>query len=199
MHNLPVITDGSVSQVDMLAALLADAFEHDPVMNWVIPAALLYPAFFRLLLRDIFLPRGLVHLDEEARAAALWLPPGEKFDVRPSIGLARLILQLLLRKGPAPLLRKTFSVDKDVVSARAYVTGLGFFELYVNGEKVWEGQKERSAEQLLTHAMIRAPADPGAIFTNKIHRIEIAAPPEQPKEEGEDKEEGESDKDEEKR
>jgi hypothetical protein len=73
------------------------------------------------------------------------------------------------------------------------------FEVYVNGEKVWEGQKERSAEQLLTHAMIRAPADPGAIFTNKIHRIEIAAPPEQPKEEGEDKEEGESDKDEEKR
>ncbi len=37
---------------------------------------------------------------------------------------------------PAPMLRKTFSLDKDVVSARAYVTGLGFFELYVNGEKV---------------------------------------------------------------
>ena len=105
MHSLPVITDGSVSQVDTLAALLADAFEHDPVMNWVIPAKLLYPAFFRLLLRDIFLPRGMVHLDNGARGAALWLPPGEKFDVRPSIGLARLIVKLLLREGPAPLLR----------------------------------------------------------------------------------------------
>jgi alpha-L-rhamnosidase len=39
---------------------------------------------------------------------------------------------------PAPLLRKSFSVSKDVASARAYVTGLGFFELYVNGKKVSE-------------------------------------------------------------
>ena len=39
---------------------------------------------------------------------------------------------------PAPLLRKSFSVSKDVASARAYVTGLGFFELYLNGKKVGE-------------------------------------------------------------
>jgi alpha-L-rhamnosidase len=39
---------------------------------------------------------------------------------------------------PAPLLRKSFSVSKDLASARAYVTGLGFFELYVNGKKVSE-------------------------------------------------------------
>ena len=39
---------------------------------------------------------------------------------------------------PAPLLRKSFSVNKDVASARAYVTGLGFFELYLNGKKVGE-------------------------------------------------------------
>ena len=37
---------------------------------------------------------------------------------------------------PAPLLRKSFSINKDVASARAYVTGLGFFELYLNGKKV---------------------------------------------------------------
>ncbi len=37
---------------------------------------------------------------------------------------------------PAPLLRKSFTIDKDVASARAYVTGLGFFELYFNDEKV---------------------------------------------------------------
>lgn len=37
---------------------------------------------------------------------------------------------------PAPLLRKTFSVDKEITSARAFVTGLGFFEFYVNGKKV---------------------------------------------------------------
>ena len=37
---------------------------------------------------------------------------------------------------PAPLFRKEFSVDKKIESAVAYVTGLGYFELYVNGEKV---------------------------------------------------------------
>ena len=37
---------------------------------------------------------------------------------------------------PAPLLRKSFNINKQVASARVYVTGLGFFELYVNGYKV---------------------------------------------------------------
>jgi len=40
---------------------------------------------------------------------------------------------------PAPLLRKSFTLNnKEVASARAYVTGLGFFEFYVNGKKVSE-------------------------------------------------------------
>jgi alpha-L-rhamnosidase len=37
---------------------------------------------------------------------------------------------------PAPLLRKTFQINKEVKSAVAFVTGLGYFELYMNGEKV---------------------------------------------------------------
>jgi alpha-L-rhamnosidase len=37
---------------------------------------------------------------------------------------------------PAPMLRKNFMISKEVVSARAYVSGLGYFELYVNGKKV---------------------------------------------------------------
>ncbi len=39
---------------------------------------------------------------------------------------------------PAPLLRKGFRVEKEIISARAFVTGLGYFELYLNGEKVGE-------------------------------------------------------------
>lgn len=39
---------------------------------------------------------------------------------------------------PAPYLRKEFQISGEVVSARAYVTGLGFFELYMNGQKVSE-------------------------------------------------------------
>lgn len=37
---------------------------------------------------------------------------------------------------PAPMLRKEFSVDKEIEKAVAFVSGLGYFEFYVNGEKV---------------------------------------------------------------
>jgi alpha-L-rhamnosidase len=37
---------------------------------------------------------------------------------------------------PAPLLRKGFTVTKTVAKAVAFVTGLGYFEFYANGQKV---------------------------------------------------------------
>ena len=39
---------------------------------------------------------------------------------------------------PAPLLRKEFSINKKIKQARFYGTGLGYFELYINGERVGE-------------------------------------------------------------
>ncbi len=36
---------------------------------------------------------------------------------------------------PAPMLRKKFIITKKIASAKAFVTGLGFFEFYINGEK----------------------------------------------------------------
>ena len=37
---------------------------------------------------------------------------------------------------PAPMLRKIFNLNKKIISAKAFVTGLGYFEFYVNGKKV---------------------------------------------------------------
>nr|WP_319511248.1 family 78 glycoside hydrolase catalytic domain [uncultured Draconibacterium sp.] len=37
---------------------------------------------------------------------------------------------------PAPLFRKEFNATKQIEKAVAYVTGLGYFEMYLNGEKV---------------------------------------------------------------
>jgi alpha-L-rhamnosidase len=37
---------------------------------------------------------------------------------------------------PAPLFRREFTVSKEVKRARAYVSGLGYYELHINGEKV---------------------------------------------------------------
>ena len=39
---------------------------------------------------------------------------------------------------PAPILKKHFNLNKKIVSAKAFVTGLGYFEFYVNGQKVSE-------------------------------------------------------------
>ncbi|MBQ6578296.1 MAG: alpha-L-rhamnosidase N-terminal domain-containing protein [Bacteroidales bacterium] len=41
-----------------------------------------------------------------------------------------------VQQTPAPLLRKSFEVKGDVLSAKAFVVGLGYFEFYVNGNKL---------------------------------------------------------------
>lgn len=42
----------------------------------------------------------------------------------------------LFESYPSPLLRKEFMIKKEVSSARAYVSGVGYFELYLNGKRV---------------------------------------------------------------
>ncbi|GMW01232.1 MAG: alpha-rhamnosidase [Candidatus Hydrogenedentota bacterium] len=37
---------------------------------------------------------------------------------------------------PGPLFRKAFSIDKPVEQARLYITGLGYYEILLNGERV---------------------------------------------------------------
>jgi len=37
---------------------------------------------------------------------------------------------------PAPLLRKSFQLDKKIRKARVYICGLGYYELYINGVKI---------------------------------------------------------------
>nr|WP_166682615.1 family 78 glycoside hydrolase catalytic domain [Streptomyces sp. 846.5] len=39
-------------------------------------------------------------------------------------------------QAPNPLLRKEFSLHGSIVNARAYVSGLGFYKLYINGRKI---------------------------------------------------------------
>ena len=58
---------------------------------------------------------------------------GEATLPKPSNPNAKLPEQL---PPPAPLLRREFNISKKVAGAVAYVTGLGYFELYLNGEKV---------------------------------------------------------------
>ena len=60
---------------------------------------------------------------------------------------------------PAPILRKEFEITKPVAKARFYGTGLGYFELYLNGSRVGDdylvpnetnyGLRPRLAERLI--------------------------------------------------
>jgi alpha-L-rhamnosidase len=73
---------------------------------------------------------------DESEWKAQWIGApwqGEETLPKPSNPGARMPDQL---PPPAPMLRKEFSTGKKVTRAVAYVTGLGYFELYLNGEKV---------------------------------------------------------------
>ncbi|MGW5740664.1 family 78 glycoside hydrolase catalytic domain [Amycolatopsis sp. NPDC003861] len=78
---------------------------------------------------------------------------------------------LLLAQSPdAPLLRNEFVLDKPVASARAYVYGLGFYELHLNGGKV--------GDQVLTPGS--TPYDRRLLYdsydvTNQVHKGRNAA------------------------
>ncbi len=46
------------------------------------------------------------------------------------------IIERLNQLKPAAYLRKRFSLTSEVRFARVYICGLGYYELYLNGEKV---------------------------------------------------------------
>lgn len=95
----PVIRDGNEADTEAMVATLSDSFSNDPMMNWVIPPAAIYPDYFRLLIREVYLPRGMIHVDQDRRAVALWLPPKERLQMAPRSALLKLTMQLLQHGG----------------------------------------------------------------------------------------------------
>lgn len=68
---------------------------------------------------------------ETATSETAWF---ETAKLDESFGGERIAPDLLM--DVAPYMRKTFEIDGEIKSARAYFTGLGIYELYINGEKV---------------------------------------------------------------
>jgi len=64
-----------------LAAMLARAFDDDPISTYLMPSARRRPpglrAFFRIQLTADFLPFGGVFTTDDRAGAALWAPPGK--------------------------------------------------------------------------------------------------------------------------
>lgn len=99
MTTAPEIRTASTADIDQVADILADAFSDDPCMNWVVPHVGLYAGFYRLLAQRLFLPSGMVFLDSEARAAAMWLPPGASMRLPMSLEQLWLVFQLVIHSG----------------------------------------------------------------------------------------------------
>lgn len=105
MDSPPNIRNADLDDLDTLVDILSNSFAHDPMFNWVFPKSQLYPFFFHMLVRDVYLPRGIVHIEEQGRAAALWLPPEERFELAPRLGLLKFGLKLVLQSGLRPVWR----------------------------------------------------------------------------------------------
>ncbi|OGV70947.1 MAG: hypothetical protein A2283_17360 [Lentisphaerae bacterium RIFOXYA12_FULL_48_11] len=81
-------------------------------------------------------------LDPDDWSPAVWI--GMEGDARRSsfskrkVQVSAMLLPDASESFPSPLLRKEFEVTRKVVRARAYVCGLGYYELYINGKKVGE-------------------------------------------------------------
>lgn len=105
MDIAPTIRDAATEDIDTLVDTLSDSFAEDPMFNWLFPNTRLYPYFFRMLARDVYLPRGIVHIEEEGRAAALWLPPEERLKLAPRLRLLRFGLRLIREHGVRPVWR----------------------------------------------------------------------------------------------
>jgi ribosomal protein S18 acetylase RimI-like enzyme len=99
MDTPPIVRDANYVDLETLVSALSNAFAQDPMFNWVFPQTELYPHFFRLLVRDVYLPRGIVHIEDQGRAAALWLPPEDRFEVAPRMGIFKFGLKLVRENG----------------------------------------------------------------------------------------------------
>ncbi len=105
MVNSRAIRTGEASDLETLIDTLSDSFARDPMLNWVIPQTHFYPHYFRLLLQEVYLSRGLIHLERRSQAVALWLPPEARLQTVPRLAFVKLMLRSLTLDGLQALLR----------------------------------------------------------------------------------------------
>tara|TARA_B110000503_G_scaffold49036_1_gene79649 strand:- start:4372 stop:4719 length:348 start_codon:yes stop_codon:yes gene_type:complete len=78
MNNAHTIRNANKADLNNLVDTLSDSFAEDAMFSWLFPSTQLYPYFFRMLVKGVYLPRGIIHIEEQGRAAALWLPPEQR-------------------------------------------------------------------------------------------------------------------------
>ncbi len=72
-HDIQIATDLDMKPV---SEILASAFSHDPVINWICDHPEIYSTFFRMEAEALYKRHSHVYINKENTGAAMWLPPG---------------------------------------------------------------------------------------------------------------------------
>ncbi len=83
----------------LLASILSDAFQHDPVVRWILPSNEFDEKFFAIDTGYGYVGHQHCWLSADAGAAACWLPPGEKPQKAPLLESLRVFVPMLLKFG----------------------------------------------------------------------------------------------------
>ena len=73
-------------QVALVGEILGDAFSGDPAMTWISPDPQ-YPKWAWPLAVPFLLPHDEVYMAGNGLGAAMWVPPGVKLNIRPSLAM----------------------------------------------------------------------------------------------------------------
>ncbi len=93
---------------------------------------------------------------------AKWI--GDKDGIKPHLG----------QKNPAIYLRKTFEVKELPKQARVYISGIGYYELHINGKKVGNhllSPNQTNYDRMLAVSVDEAIANDGSDLTNFAQRV----------------------------
>lgn len=88
-----------------LAAVLADAFNDDPVLRWVLPDDSFDERFFLIDVAEADIPAGHCWLEASGKGAACWQPPKGKSTKASWLKTLRLLLPMLVKLGLRPARR----------------------------------------------------------------------------------------------
>jgi ribosomal protein S18 acetylase RimI-like enzyme len=106
------VNEARTDQSERVIEILAEAFETDPVLNWICPQPDFSKTIFRLAL-PFYQIHGHVHLSSSEEGAALWLPPGTTPSLLVGLGM---VWRTMLNYGAATawrLLRLAIAMDKN--------------------------------------------------------------------------------------
>ncbi|MEO1657942.1 MAG: GNAT family N-acetyltransferase [Pseudomonadota bacterium] len=107
---VPVVQKAGAAEIETTTSVIARAFADDPVAMWIFGSPELFQKALRILMKDVYLPRGFV-TQVENKGASMWLPPGASNDLT-LWALLRFISSIVPGAGFDPILRSLKAADR---------------------------------------------------------------------------------------